>query len=248
MSKPDSDKDKLGAATDIRFRTTRWTRIVEAQGQSPAAQTALSELCEHYYAPVEYFIEQRVGKDQGRDLAHSFFAKLLAKPNLKNATQQGTRFRSFLLGAVKHFLSDERDRQNALKRGGGERHVTLEAPSTTSPGFEIPDPTGPHAEQAFDRRWATTLLNRSLDRLQAAFAADGKEKQFEILKHWLPGETSMNREKACADLEMTEGAFKVAIHRLRQRFKKTVREEVAQTVADPADVTGEVRYLIEVLA
>jgi RNA polymerase sigma-70 factor (ECF subfamily) len=232
------------------FMPTRWTLVLRARGESPAAQAALEELCEAYYAPVLTFIRHAGGdEDAARDLTQEFFARLLARHGINTVEPGRGRFRSFLLGAVKHFLADQHDHARAAKRGGGRTVVSLEAgaaPNTTT-ALQIPDPAGPAPDTVFDRQWALTLVERALNALAGEFAAAGKAEQFEILKPWLLGEIDfMSQADAGRRLAMTEGAAKVAIHRLRKRFRELVKAEIAQTVGDAALVAEELRYLLEV--
>src|SRR5208337_351640 len=153
---------------------TRWTLVLRARGESPAAQSALSELCEAYYAPVLTFIRQSGRQDEAaRDLTQEFFARLLAGRGLDTVQQGRGRFRSFLLGAVKHFLADQHDRAQAAKRGGGQTVVSIEAGTGTGTTTElqIPDPAGPVPDTVFDRQWAVTLVERALDVLSAELAS-----------------------------------------------------------------------------
>ena len=231
---------------------TRWTLVFRARGKSAEAQAALSELCEAYYAPVLAFIRYE-GRDEetARDLTQEFFARLLARHGLDTVEPGLGRFRSFLLGAVKHFLADQRDRDQAAKRGGGQAVVSLDAaagPNTTTQ-FQIPDPAAPAPDTVFDRQWALTLIERTLDALARELAAAGKAEQFETLKPWLLGEIDgLSQAEAARHLGLTEGAVKVAIHRLRKRFRELVKTEIAHTVGDTAQVQDELRYLLDVLS
>jgi RNA polymerase sigma factor (sigma-70 family) len=234
------------------FMPTRWTLVLRARGESPAAQAALGELCAAYYAPVLAFIRHE-GRDEdsARDLTQEFFARLLARHGLDTVQPDRGRFRSFLLGAVKHFLADEYDRAQAAKRGGGQMTVSIEAGASTSTTAElqIPDPAGPAPDTVFDRQWALTLVERALDLLAAEHASAGKTEQFDTLKPWLLGELeSVSQADAAHRLGLTEGAAKVAIHRLRKRFRELVKAEIAQTVDEPAQVHDELCYLLEVLS
>jgi RNA polymerase sigma factor (sigma-70 family) len=234
------------------FLPTRWTLVLRARGESPAAQAALSELCEAYYAPVLTFI-RHTGRDEdaARDLTHEFFARLLARHGLDTVDPARGRFRSFLLGAVKHFLADHHDRARAGKRGGGQPLVSIEAgaASDTTAALQIPDPAGPPPDTIFDRQWALTLIERALNGLADELAASGKAAHFDTLKPWLLGEVpSLSQADAARELSLTEGAVKVAIHRLRKRFRELVRGEIAQTIADPSHAGDELRYLVEVLS
>jgi DNA-directed RNA polymerase specialized sigma24 family protein len=231
---------------------TRWTLVLRARGESPSAQSALGELCEAYYAPVLTFIRQSGRQEEAaRDLTQEFFARFLAGHGLDTVQQGRGRFRSFLLGAVKHFLADQHDRAQAAKRGGGQMIVSIEAGAATNTTTElqIPDPAGPVPDTLFDRQWALTLVERALNGLAGEFAAAGKAEQFETLKPWLLGEVeSLSQADAARRLGLTEGAAKVAIHRLRKRFRELVKAEIAQTVDDTTQVQDELRYLLEVLS
>lgn len=230
------------------FAPTRWTLVLAAQGDSPAAQAALGELCESYYQPVFRFLE-REGRteDAARELTQEFFARLLAREGFATADPARGRFRSFILGALRHFLGDQRDRDHAAKRGGGAVHEPLPAPTDTSPGRELAAPTGAADDRWFDRQWALAIMDKALRTLAAEHAAAGKADQFEYLKPWLVGAAAAQADVA-AQLGWSEGALKVAVHRLRKRFRELVRTEVAQTVPAFADVDAELRYLVEVLA
>jgi RNA polymerase sigma-70 factor (ECF subfamily) len=234
------------------FMPTRWTLVLRARGESPAAQAALDELCEAYYTPVLTFIRHAGGdEDAARDLTQEFFARLLARHGINTVEPGRGRFRSFLLGAVKHFLADQHDRAHAAKRGGGQIVVSVEpgAGTNTPAELQIPDPAGPAPDALFDRQWAVTLVERALDMLAGELGSAGKGELFDTLKPWLLGEVeSLSQADAARRLGMTEGAAKVAIHRLRKRFRELVKAEIAQTVDDGAQVQDELRYLLEVLS
>lgn len=234
------------------FVTTQWTRVLEARGDSPEAQAALGNLCAAYYAPVLAFL-RRSGRneDAARDLAQEFFARLLARHGLDTVERGRGRFRSFLLGAVKHFLAGQYDRSRAAKRGSGREAIPLDAGSAgdTTVALHIPDPAAPVPDAYFDRQWALTILDRALAALATEHHAAGKAVQFEMLKPWLTGDTEqLSQADAARRLDVNEGAVKVAIHRLRKRFRALVKAEIAQTVGGGADVQGELNYLLEVLS
>lgn len=227
------------------FSATRWTLVQRSCGDDMESKVALSELCESYYAPVVIFL-RREGRteDAARELAHAFFERLLAGQGLQRASPEKGRFRSYLLGALKHFLTDQRAYDAAQKRGGGAIHQTIEAQSlATDPGFQIADAKAESPDAAYDKQWALTLLARALDDLAQEMAGEGKRAHFEALKPWLIGDDGMRQREAARSLGMSENAVKVAIHRLRQRFKEAVKAQIAQTVDDPAQVREELTHL-----
>lgn len=232
------------------FATTRWTLVARARGESPEARMALSELCEAYYGPVEAFIRRETQDlQETRDLTQEFFARLLAGSGVGGAVPERGRFRSYVLGAVKHFLHAERVRRGAAKRGAGFEHLPLESESETEPGNPVADPGAIAADVAFDRAWAHALLDRALTRLGSEMAAEGKGRQFEVLKGCLQGAVVMKPQAELGEaLGMTEATVKVAIHRLRKRFREVVRAEIAETLVDGANVDEEMRHLIQALA
>ncbi len=230
------------------FAPTRWTLVLAARGDSPAARAALGELCGAYYQPVFRFLRREGhGEEVARELTQEFFARLLARDGFATADPARGRFRSYVLGALRHFLGDQRDRDGAAKRGGGAIHEPLPEASDTSPGRELAAPAAVSAEAWFDRQWALAIMDRSLAALAEEHAAAGKAEQFERLKPWLVGAAAAQAEVA-AQFGWSEGALKVAVHRLRKRFRELVRAEVAQTVPAFADVDAELRYLVEVLS
>jgi DNA-directed RNA polymerase specialized sigma24 family protein len=236
------------------FHTTRWTLVRSASGESPAARQALSELCATYYAPVVAFL-RREGRhdDTARELAHEFFAKVLADDSLGGVERGRGRFRSYLLGAVKHFLANHRRDAAREKRGGGAEHIAIRETTDTTPGIEVADSSAlavsAQFEAAFDREWALDIVERSLALLESQSASAGQSAQFDALKPWLsPGASCDSQAVTAAQLSLSEGALKVAIHRLRRRFRDIVRAEIAQTLHDTADLDDEMRHLVEALA
>lgn len=219
----------------------------------PEAQQALRELCETYYAPVELFVRRYRGEDtDARDLTHEFFAKLLESRGLTNADRTRGRFRTYLLGAVKHFLANHHDHEQTLKRGGGQTLQSLdqsdrpdEAEIGEAGSATLSDPHGFPPDAFFDRHWALAIVEQAMSALQAEAAANNDLERFEILQRWLV--TPEDRSTAIAaarSLEMTDGAFKVAVHRLRKRFRQIVSDRIATTVQDPAEVQEELNYLV----
>ncbi|MBI5387375.1 MAG: sigma-70 family RNA polymerase sigma factor [Verrucomicrobia bacterium] len=232
------------------FITTRWTRVLAARGDSPEARQALSDLCAAYYAPVVAFLRrQRQDEDAARELAHEFFARVLERQSFGGADPERGRFRSYLLGALKHFLANRHVHAQREKRGGGAPHETLAGATDTSPGPAIADPSTPSPDAVFDREWAVSVLERAFAILSREAEQAGTQREFETLKPWLTG-VSRGRTHADAarQLGMNEGAVRVAVHRLRRRFRETVKAEIAQTVNEPSEVADELRHLIQVLS
>lgn len=235
------------------FAETRWTLVQRAQGHSADATAALSELCEAYYTPVHRFVCGWCNNvDEARDLTQEFFARLLARQQIGGAAPEHGKFRSFLLGAVKHFLCDMRDRNGRLKRGGGVEHVTLDTPG--GEGGEASEPVGiedvstPPPDVEFDRQWALHVLERALESLEKVFEEDAKAAHFQALKPWLVSSKINDDEAAAATkLGLQDGALRVAVHRLRQRFRDQLRREIAQTLAAGTDVDLEMQHLLAAL-
>ncbi len=244
-SDPSSSKGPPPAA----FVTTQWTRVLEARGDSPEAKVALSDLCAAYYAPVFAFIRRDAPtEDAARELTQEFFSRLLAKPGFNSIDPQRGRFRSYLLGAVKNSLSDARDHDRRLKRGAGVATEPLESGTDTSPGLQLPDPAAPNPEAEFDRKWALTVLDRALTLLAHEHAAPDRAAQFQSLKPWLTGDADgLSQADAALALGLNEGAVKVAIHRLRRRFRELVKAEVGSTLADPTQAADELACLVAAL-
>jgi RNA polymerase sigma factor (sigma-70 family) len=228
------------------FRDTRWTLVARSRGHSPHARAALSELCSAYYAPVVAFLK-RDGRseDAARDLAHDFFARLLQGGALDGADPERGRFRSYLLAAVKRFAAAQREAANTLKRGGAQPHLPLNTEGPNSqPALELTDTQTPTPDAAFDREWALTLLTRALKTLEQTFEAEGKTQHFTVLKPWLTtAAEDQPQSTAAAQLGLSEPAIKVAIHRLRQRFRDTLRTEIAQTLSSTAAIEEELEAL-----
>lgn len=223
--------------------------MLEARGDSPDAQAALADLCAAYYPPVLAFIRRQApNEDAALDLTQEFFSRLLERQGIDKVDPQRGRFRSFLLGAVKHFLADMRDHAHRLKRGAGQLVETLDPVTDTTLGSPLVDPTALGPDRMFDRKWAFTLLDRALAALAEEHQAAGKSDQFEVLKVWLTGDLeNTSRVEAACRLELTEGAVKVAIHRLRRRFRDVIKMEIGQTVPGRAQVDEELHYLLESL-
>lgn len=232
------------------FHDTRWTLVARSRGDDTTARAALSELCEAYYGPVVAFLRRDGrGEDAARDLAHDFFAKLLAGDAINGADPLRGRFRSYLLSALKRFAADQRDRDHAVKRGGGQIHAVIENDdSSTGAGLQIADDSVEAPDAAFDRQWALTVLARALSTLEAELRDSGKGLQFDTLKPWLTADGDATpQSEAAAKLGLSEEAIKVAIHRLRKRFRDAVKAEIAQTVSDHGNVRDELDALMAAL-
>jgi RNA polymerase sigma-70 factor (ECF subfamily) len=230
------------------FPTTRITLIEAARGEPTVqAREALALLCAAYWYPIYAYIRRRgYPQEDAEDLTQGFFARVLEKAYLRDFHRERGRFRSFLLGALTHFIANERDWARAAKRGGASIAVPLDAVLRTAEaryGLEPRDDLSP--EKLFERQWALALLDRVHERLQSDADARGKREQFERLKSYLIGDDRDQGYRAAArDLNTSEGAVKVAVHRLRARFRELLRDEIAQTVDDPADIGSELRDLM----
>ena len=235
---------RRGAA---EFTPTRWSLVVAAKGEDTAAHQALSILCESYWYPLyAYARRQRHDSADAEDLVQGFFARLLEKRDIAAADPVRGKFRAFLLTAFKHYMANARKAANADKRGGGQPHVSIDFDGADQRfGMEPADTHTP--ERAFARNWARAMLDQSLDRVRDDYQARGRGRLLEELEPYLGGEEPPYTQTAEA-LGMTEGAVRVAVHRLRRAFREALRLEVAQTVEDPQDVDGELGNLMEALA
>jgi RNA polymerase sigma-70 factor (ECF subfamily) len=204
---------------------------------------ALSELCAAYWYPVYAFLRRRgFQADRAQDLTQDFFAELLEKQSLKAVRRERGRFRSFLLTALKFFISHERERAGAQKRGGGRTPIQLDA--DTAEGRYRQEPVESETpETVFERRWALVLLERALDRLRDELSGSADPARSQRFVDYLTGDTSTPYRQTAEELGMSESAVKVAVHRLRGRYRKLLREEVLQTVDDPSKVDDELHHL-----
>jgi RNA polymerase sigma factor (sigma-70 family) len=226
----------------MAFPKTRWTLIRQA-ASTPTLESraALEELCCHYREPVLAFVRRRVATpESAEDLTQEFFSRLIRGELLARANPDRGQFRSFLLNAVRDFLADARDHDNAQKRGGHIRHVSLSIESIGEPMTNL------SPDQEFDVRWARTVLQRSLDRVQQEYS-DGRSSLFESLKTSLDGSNPMNGRQLAETLKMSEGAVRVALHRMRQRLGILIREEIAETVPSGTDIDDEILKLRQTL-
>lgn len=223
--------------------------VSAGRSDSTHARDALEKLCHTYWPPIYAFVRrQGHSPHDAEDLTQAFFARVLAKNYFAHADRAKGRLRSFLLGSLKHFLANEWDKARAQKRGGGQRVIPMDAATLeTSCGFEPADNVTP--EKIFERRWALTLLDQVLRRLRQEYIHDGREKLFDQLKPTLTeASRTVRYAEIAARLDTSEGAVKVAVHRLRQRYRELLRAEIADTVADPREVEDEIRNLFAALA
>ncbi len=231
------------------FSTTHWSLVLAAGGAeaSPSrVRSALEELCRTYWYPLYAFVRGRgYSSHEAQDLTQSFFARVLEKDGFATAVPERGRFRSYLLGAMKHFLANEWHRARTIKRGGEAAFVELDALDPEARyALEPARPERPDA--SFDREWALQSTARALDQLRAESVSSGREELFEALKGSLTG-AEPKRSETAERLGMTQGAVKVAVHRLRRRYRDLLRAEIAKTVSDPADVEDEMQYLVTAL-
>jgi RNA polymerase sigma-70 factor (ECF subfamily) len=249
MSRRDDLPEPSARPGHRRFATTRWSQVMAAgQAQTTASREALASLCEAYWYPLYAYVRRwGHGPDEAQDLTQAFFARLLEKHYLREADPSRGRFRSFLLASLKHFLSNERDKASAVKRGGRATIVALEI-ETAEGMYQLEPPDADTPEKVFERRWALTLLQRTLARLRDECAAGGRREVFARLEGYLTGEQeTVPYAQLAEELGMTEGAIKVAVHRLRRRFGALLRDEIGETVSDPRQVDDEVRELFRIL-
>lgn len=232
------------------FATTHWSVVLRAgREQVPQSAQALETLCRTYWYPLYAYVRRTGKKPQdAEDLTQAFFARFLEKQWIAEANAQRGRFRSFLLASFKHFLANEWDKENAQKRGGRVSVFSLDSNAAeTRFHYEPADTATP--DRQFDRRWALTLLDTVLKRLQQEYAEEGKGELFERVKSTLGGDrASAPYARIARELGTSEGAVKVAVHRLRQRYRAVLRAEIAQTVATAADVEDELRHLFAALS
>ncbi|MCU0784580.1 MAG: sigma-70 family RNA polymerase sigma factor [Verrucomicrobia bacterium] len=227
------------------FVTTHWSVVLSAQDKdSPAAYQALETLCRTYWFPLYAFVRrQRRSAYDAQDLTQEFFARLLEKEYLKSANQEKGRFRTFLLVALKRFLANEWDRQHAQKRGGFTPVVSIdqelaESRFAAEPAHQL------QPDVLFDRQWATTLLDRTMSHLRDEYMATGRARLFELLRGCLArDESALSYAEIARQLNLTEAAVKMAVHRLRARYREILRGQIADTVSSPEEIEEEIRHL-----
>lgn len=239
----------MSASGDI-FATTRWTLVLAAGRRgAPQADMALEELCRTYWYPLYAYVRRHGhSHENAEDLTQAFFARFLEKNYLAGISSDKGKFRSFLLVSMKHFLANEWDRANRQKRGGGLQLLSLDWQDAET-RYQINPADNLSPDKLYDRTWAVTLLERVISRLRDENTAEGKTKLFEQLKPFLMvGKSAIPYGQAAAELELTEGAVRVAVHRLRRRYRELLREEITQTLSDPAQADEEMQALFSAFA
>lgn len=233
-----------------QFVTTHWSQIIAAGGSdSSQARSSLEQLCCCYWYPL-YAFARRSGKspEDAQDLTQEFFARLLEKNYLADADREKGRFRTFLIAAFKHFMAKEWRKEQALKRGGGQVFVPIDADDAESRyGFEPASDVTP--DRIFERRWAMMVLERTLASLRGEYEDSGKGAIFEHLKGIITvGKADLSYAELAGELKLTEGAVKVAAHRMRQRYREKLRRQIADTVGSESEVDEELRNLMAALS
>ena len=231
-----------------QFPTTRWTLVVAAgDRERKEARSALVSLCENYWYPLYAYLRRRgYPADQTQDLTQEFFIRVLEGRYLDRADPEKGRFRSFILTSLKFFVTDEEDRRRAHKRGGGVL-VPLEF-SSGEERYQREPAYDETPERIFERRWALSVLDRVVERLRGEFVQQGRPEHFDRLKVFLLGQSDAPYAALAREMNTSEGALKVAIHRLRKRYRELFRQEIADTIADSAEVESELRFLAAVLS
>lgn len=244
-----SDSGTMAPGAAGEFATTHWSVVIAAGGDSTLADAAREKLCRAYWYPLYAYVRRKgYSTHDAQDLTQSFFARFIEKSGVKCADQTRGRFRSFLLSSLKNFLMDEWDKARARKRGGGLTFLSLEEFAEAEPRYGREPRDNSSAERIFERRWAMTVLDQALARLEAEYKSLGKQKLFESLCPILLGEkSSLTCASLGAQMGMTEGAVKVAAHRLRRRHRESVRAVIADTVSSAGELDDEIRSLFAIL-
>jgi RNA polymerase sigma factor (sigma-70 family) len=232
----------------MAFTTTHWSVVVEAQGESPAAQRALEMLCRTYWRPLYGFARrQGLGREDAQDLVQEFFARLLEHRNLETVRREKGRLRSYLLVSLKRFLASEQHRASGVKRYESGPHIPIDQLAESEVAdFELAETWSP--DRLYERHWALAVLEQVFGRLESEYRVGGNATLFDQLKEFLIGEQGRPLQAEIgAELGMTENAVKQAFHRFRQRYRVLLREEIAHTVLTPGDVEDELRHLVSVL-
>jgi RNA polymerase sigma factor (sigma-70 family) len=230
------------------FATTHWSVVLEAQGESPAADKALEKLCRTYWRPIYGYVRRHgAGTQDAEDLTQGFFALLLERKDLNSVRKEKGRLRSYLLTSVKHFLADESRRAMALKRGKGQRLIPFDD-IRQGERIEMERCDRLTADQIYERRWAFTVLEQVMARLREEYHSAGNARFFDQMKKMLMDEPDRpSQAEVAVEVGMTENAVKQAFYRFRHRYQTLLRDEIAHTVAMPGDIEDELRHLISVV-
>lgn len=242
--------DRLMFQDRALFETTRWNTVIEAaDAEAPHATEAFNELCQVYWRPLYVYLRRYgLGAPDAEDLTQGFLAHLLANQALRTVTPRKGKFRSFLLASLKNFLANERDKAHAQKRGGGELQIALSDPSVER-CYQLEPVDHFTPDRIYERHWAHTVLDQAKKRLREEYTLGSKGERFEYLVGFLPGEQPpVSQAVAASRLCISEGAFRVELHRFRQRFGELLRVEIAQTVISRQEINEELRYLIEIVS
>jgi len=232
----------------VAFATTHWSVVLEAQGESPAAQEALEKLCRTYWRPIYGFVRRQGSKpEEAEDLTQGFFALILERKDLNIVRKEKGRLRSYLLTSVKHFLADESRHAMAVKRGKGQRLIPLDDIRERE-RVDVERSDRLTADQIYECRWAFTVLEEVIARLRDEYRSAGNVRFFDQMKKMLMDEPSrLSQAQVASEFDMTENAVKQAFYRFRQRYQTLLREEISHTVAMPSDIEDELRHLIAVV-
>jgi RNA polymerase sigma factor (sigma-70 family) len=247
---PQRRSDDLLPPGGARFATTNWSMIVQAGAEeSQATRAALSVLCQIYWYPLYAFCRRRgAGRHEAQDLVQGFFAQLLEKGFVAAADRERGRFRTFLLTTFRRHVSKVREHDTAQKRGGGRTVLSFDFEDGEG-RYKLEPEDNRTPEAIFERRWALTLLARTLEALREQFRQAGREDRFEVLKEYLDGGGKPPSHREAGErLGLSEGAVKVSVHRLRKQYRALLRAEISQTVADPDAIDDEIRHLVQALA
>jgi RNA polymerase sigma-70 factor (ECF subfamily) len=239
-----------GAAGSGVFATTHWTAVIAAsRGNSPQANVALEELCRTYWYPLYAYVRRHGhSREDAEDFTQGFFARLLEKNYLEDVSSDKGKFRSFLLMAIKRFLANEWDRANSQKRGGGIAPLSLDWEDAET-RYQITPADHLSPDKLYDRAWAVVVLEHVILRLRDEHSTEGKASLYEKLRPFLMmGKSEIPYGRAASELKMSEGAVRVAVHRLRRRYRELLRDEITQTLANPAQADEEMQALFSALA
>ncbi len=248
-SNPENPTPANAAGAGV-FATTRWTVVLAAgRGSGPQADLALEELCRTYWFPLySYVRRQGYTKENAEDLTQAFFLRFLERNFLEGVASDKGKFRAYLLVCLKHFLINEWDRANRLKRGGGVAPLSLDWQDADA-RYQINPADNLSPDKLYDRTWAVTLLERVITRLRDESVAEGRANIFDQLKPFLTvGKSAIPYAGAAEALGLNEGATRVAVHRLRRRYRELLRDEISQTLSDPTQVEGELQALFAAFA